>query len=277
MHRNTFRRQATLADFATRDTVFMDKISAALTTIHETYGYQAVQDCLKINEKTGEAEVDIEILCAMLDRSKSKLKSECCAMFIASKSILGSFMYLFGSLLFGANQYFNDALSPEAKALYMIIGTSFYLMGGILFILAAIEPYWNKTWEISKVSSDVQSLRKKGSIIRKMGRRAKTDNKIMTRMSRLNINTKAMLLPTVTEQKQIARKLPSDDIFETIAEEQHNNNSSVSSNSSKATSPEKIAVDQYLDDLFPPNVIHIPHSKESDEDDDERSLQLKIN
>eukprot|EP01084_Bolivina_argentea_P269836 458704_1 len=227
-------------DFVSKDAVFMEKISKALTTIHETYGYRAVQDCMQVNEATGDADVDLDVLCAMLDRSQAKLKSECCAMFFQSKSIIGSFMYLFGSLLFGAVTYFNSSLSLGIKAFCGICATSFYLFGGILFIVAAIEPYWKKTVEINGVAKEVNALKTRGEIVKQMSGKRASDNCIKARMSRLNIDTKSLLQPSEIEQLQMQRKQQkqllkkqrtlsmgdgvsdssSSDIFETIAEEQ---------------------------------------------------------
>ena len=59
-------------DVMSKDAVFMEKISKALTTVHETYGYKAVQDCLEADESTGQCNVDLEVLCVMLDRSRSR-------------------------------------------------------------------------------------------------------------------------------------------------------------------------------------------------------------
>eukprot|EP01083_Nonionella_stella_P204036 744069_1 len=84
--RVAFQSQSGISSFVSKDAVFMNKISNALKTVHENYGYKAVQDCLQTDDVTGEADVDLDVLCAMLDRSKSKLKSQCCAMFFASKT-----------------------------------------------------------------------------------------------------------------------------------------------------------------------------------------------
>jgi len=282
-NRALFRRQATLNDFATRDVAFMEKISMALTTVHETYGYKAVQDCLKINEESGDAEVDIEILCAMMDRSQTKLKHECCKMFFASKSILGSFMYLFGSLVFGGIQYFNNQLTWQMKAFLSIAATTFYLIGGILFIIAAIEPYWQKTLEINAVAHDVYQLRSRGSLVRKMGRKQKGDTKIRTRMSKLNIDTKAMLLPNEleaaeNERKELARmtrgSIEKEDFFTEFGNEQHDKESDFSKdqnsvhslasdsntmNSSKFTPTKSLnfAPTQQFESRFSDNNIHV--------------------
>ena len=234
--RRTAFSASNVHDFVSKDAVFMEKISTALKTIHETYGYRAVQDCLQINEITGEADVDLDILCAMLDRSQSKLKSECCAMFFASKSIIGSFMYLFGSLLFGAVTYFNEELDIGIKTLFGILATSFYLIGGILFIVAAIEPYWHKTLEINEVAHEVYELKKRGDIVKKMSGKRDSDNRIKARMSKLSIDTKSLLSPNEIEQLQMKNKADlkkqktmsfddddndssSKDIFDIIAEE----------------------------------------------------------
>merc|ERR1712096_181279 len=105
MHRRTELSSTTIGDFVGQDAVFMNKISTALTTVHESYGYKAVQDCLKVNKVTGDADVDLDVLCAMMDRSEEKLRGECCSMFFASKGILGSFAYLGGSTLYGFVTY----------------------------------------------------------------------------------------------------------------------------------------------------------------------------
>ena len=231
--RRTAFSASNVHDFVSKDAVFMEKISTALTTIHETYGYRAVQDCLQLNEVTGEADVDLDVLCAMLDRSQSKLKSECCAMFFASKSIIGSFMYLFGSLLFGAVTYFNEKLDIGIKTLFGILATSFYLIGGILFIVAAIEPYWQKTLEINKVASEVHELQKRGEIVKRMSGKRDSDNRIKARMSKLSIDTKSLLSPNEIEKLEMEKKAlkrqkttsfeddssSSKDIFDIIAEE----------------------------------------------------------
>jgi len=215
----SFRRAAfsaaTIDDFVAQDTIFMDKISKALKTIHENYGYKGVQDCMSTNEETGDATVDLSVLWAMLDRSQSKLKSECCAMFFASKSIIGSFSYLIGSLLFGAVAYFQNILSPEMRAFMSILGTSFYLVGGILFIFAAIEPYWTKTLEIKRMTDEVYDLKERGEIVKKMGGKRDSDNFINTRMSKLSIDTKAMLAPTMEEEEH---QSSSSDIFSSVAD-----------------------------------------------------------
>ena len=209
--------------FVSQDTMFMDKISAALETIHANYGYKGVQDCMTTNEDTGDATVDLSVLWAMLDRSQSKLKSECCAMFFASKSIIGSFSYLVGSLSFGVVAYFNN-LSLEMRAFLSILGTSFYLLGGILFIVAAIEPYWQKSIEINNMVNEVYDLKERGEIVKKMGSKRDSDNFIKTRISKLNIDTKSMMAPSIDEMLEMERKAndltrtsSSSDIFESVA------------------------------------------------------------
>merc|ERR1712130_752806 len=157
----------------------------------------------------------------MLERSKSKVKSECCSMFFASKSIIGSFAYLMGSLLFGAVAYFNNALSFETRASLSILGTSFYLAGGILFIIAAIEPYWNKTLEINAVSKEVYELKSRGDIVKKLNRKRNSDNMIKARISKFEIDTKSLLTPDEAElakQKNGKHSESSSDIFESVAE-----------------------------------------------------------
>jgi len=192
---------ATLDSFVTMDDMFMEKVSNALQTIHDNYGYVGVQDCMKTNEITGEATVDLSVLCAMLDRSKEKVKSECCSMFFASKSIIGSFAYLFGSFLFGAVAYFGNQITYEWKALMSVTGTTFYLIGGILFIFAAIGPYWNKTLEINAMSKEMNELNRRGSIVKKMGNKRDSDNVIKARMSRFNINCQELVTGDIEEEE----------------------------------------------------------------------------
>eukprot|EP01083_Nonionella_stella_P095120 266979_1 len=212
--RVAFQSQSGISSFVSKDAVFMNKISNALKTVHENYGYKAVQDCLQTDDVTGEADVDLDVLCAMLDRSKSKLKSECCAMFFASKSVMGSLLYLFGSLLFGSLTYFNT-LSTTMRTFFSVAATTLYLLGGILFIIAAIEPYWLKTLEINEVSQEVYDLKERGKIVAVMSGTRKSQNRIKARMSKLNIDAIAMLRRTEGESTS-----DSDDIFGVIAEEQ---------------------------------------------------------
>lgn len=219
--RRTGLSASNLNDFVSGDAVFMQKISRALETVHENYGYKAIQDCLTTNEESGEAEVDLDILCAMMDRSQAKLKGECCAMFFASKGIIGSFMYLFGSILFGAVTYFNDTISDTAKAACGVLATSCYLAGGILFIIAAIEPYWHKTLEINAVSKEVYELKTRGDIVKKLNRKRNSDNMIKARISKFEIDTKSLLTPDEAElakQKNGKHSESSSDIFESVAE-----------------------------------------------------------
>merc|ERR1712115_469955 len=112
-----------------------------------------------------------------------------------------------------------------------------YLIGGILFIIAAIEPYWQKTLGINAVAHDVYQLRSRGSLVRKMGRKQKGDTKIRTRMSKLNIDTKAMLLPNEleaveNERKELARmtrgSIEKEDFFTEFGNEQHDKESDFS-------------------------------------------------
>ena len=234
--RRTAFSASNIHDFVSKDAVFMNKISKALTTIHENYGHKAVQDCFTPNQATGEAEIDLDVLCAMLDRSQSKLKSECCAMFFHSKSIIGSFMYLFGSLLFGAVTYFNEKLDIGIKTFFGILATTFYLIGGILFIVAAIEPYWMKTLAINEVANDVKGLKQRGDIVKQMsGKKSFDASVIKARMSKLSVDTKSLLSPNEIEKLRMEQKAlkrqkttsfeepscsSSKDIFDMIAEEQ---------------------------------------------------------
>ena len=124
-------------------------------------------------------------------------------MFFASKSILGSFSYLFGSLLFGAVTYFDsellESLFVGLPPLLCIIGTSAYLMGGILFISAAIEPWMAKTVEFEEIHKDVQDLKRTKSVVGRMTGTRSSKAHLSTRMSTLGLDAKSMLSPNEIE------------------------------------------------------------------------------
>lgn len=204
--RRTGFSSATLRDFVGQDAEFMNKISAALTTVHQNYGHKAVQDCLQVNEVTGNCDVDLEILCAMMDRSQDKLKSECCTMFMMNKGILGSFAYLFGSLLFGFVTYWQPIGWPLTFS--CIAATTLYLIGGLLFIWAAIQPYWEERLKIGAISTDCYELKQRGAIVAKMGERRTScrDGNIRARMSKLNIDASVLLAPNAAELEAIQEK-----------------------------------------------------------------------
>lgn len=198
---NMIRRRVALScanidHFVGHDAAFMNNISIALKNIHESFGYKGVQECMKVTADGKEGDVDLDVLCKMLGKSREKIESECCTMFFASKSIHGSFMYLFGSLIFGAVAYFQD-MPNTYKAIGAFLGSTFYLLGGLLFIIAAIEPYWKKTLEINRLSKDVGTLKQKSNIVKCMsGRNRSSTNTIKARMSKLNINAKTFLSPS---------------------------------------------------------------------------------
>ena len=203
------------------DIEFMNKISEALEVVYENFGATAIEQITVLDEEKGEADVDVDLLARMMEQSKIKIRNECCSMFFSSKSILGSFSYLFGSISFGAMTYFT--FNPVVEALVCFFGASMYLIGGTIYIMAALEPWVEKTKHLNTMCGDIQELRVRGKLVRQMTGQGLSSNnpnssaRVKTRMSKLNIDTKALFVPNERDEELMQEEDGSDDLYSLVS------------------------------------------------------------
>ena len=230
--RNTGFSSACAQSMFQNDTGFMDKISEALEVVYENYGATAIEDIAVLDEEKGEADIDVDLLAQMMDESKIKIRNECCSMFFYSKSIVGSFSYLFGSISFGAMTYYN--FSETVDTLICFFGSSMYLIGGTMYIIAALEPWLEKTKQINRMCASIQDLRMRGKLVRQMtGQGQARSNQdasaiVKARMSKLNIDTKALFVPNERDEEMMQEEDGSDDLYSLVASDNNQRDSQCS-------------------------------------------------
>ena len=105
--------------------------------------------------------VDVVESCVLLRNYKRKIRKKCCISLVTDLGLIGTLLYLFGSLCFSSAAFlFDDAM---VKAELALIGTGFYLCGGVIFMYSACRPWCRKLNKIQALENQLKKQETRAS------------------------------------------------------------------------------------------------------------------
>ena len=165
---------------------FAEKIDLALEEIRTHLSVAEAKECMiqfqgdkNKQIKSEVIDIDLETLAKKLKRVKKHKQGQCCKLFFSSESVVGAFAYLFGSIFFSILAYFKQ-LPTMITQILALLGTSFYLLGGIAFLIAGLKPWIKSMESFNVLSKDIKDLNEHGTLMKQMIGAAKVSKRAST-------------------------------------------------------------------------------------------------